>query len=411
MHRDGGGADVRLPHLDRRAPRPPRPSPRRRGSSSTRRQSTSSTATSTRRQHRQQHQQRHRQRRTVTGDVAQTQWGPVQVAAHRRRRARSPRSRCCSTPAATRRTSEINYYALPILIQETLDARARTSTWSAARPSPASATCSRCRARSTRRACDRDRSTGPAPRRARDGHAGQRGPARPARRRRAGRRRLGRGRGRPARRRPGLQHLPRRTRSISRLGRGELASTTARPRSPRCSPSASAPRGESGGAFDVRRPGAGRRAPRPQRRGEGLGGGARGRSAFAASTTPTSASRPAATWSCTWPTPTGPTGGSASRTRRTRPGSRRRPRAFRRGRDLGPGAPRRARRRRAYRSRADPAGVGHRARAGPDPRRRRGDHRARDGRRRTDVAGRRAGLTAYLQWADGRTQTLVGLPD
>jgi thiamine biosynthesis lipoprotein len=24
---------------------------------------------------------------------------------------------------------------------------------------------------------------------------------------------------------------------------------------------------------------------------------------------------------------------------------------------------------------------------------------------------RRAGLTAYLQWADGRTQTLVGLPD
>ena len=24
---------------------------------------------------------------------------------------------------------------------------------------------------------------------------------------------------------------------------------------------------------------------------------------------------------------------------------------------------------------------------------------------------RRGGLTAYLQWADGRTQTLVGLPD
>ena len=24
---------------------------------------------------------------------------------------------------------------------------------------------------------------------------------------------------------------------------------------------------------------------------------------------------------------------------------------------------------------------------------------------------RRAGLTAYLQWVDGRTQTLVGLPD
>ena len=48
------------------------------------------------------------------------------------------------------------------------------SPWSAAPPTPARATCSRCRAPSTRRGCDRRRRAGGRPpRRARDGHADQ----------------------------------------------------------------------------------------------------------------------------------------------------------------------------------------------------------------------------------------------
>ena len=55
--------------------------------------------------------------------MAQTQWGPVQVEITVDGRRRSPTSASCSTPAATARDIEINDYALPILVQETLDAQ------------------------------------------------------------------------------------------------------------------------------------------------------------------------------------------------------------------------------------------------------------------------------------------------
>ena len=86
---------------------------------------------------------------------------------------------------------------------------------------------------------------------------------------------------------------------VSRLGRGEVdARRTARPRWPRCSRSASSPRRESGGAFDVRRRRPRRRdRARPERRGEGLGRRARRRGPATRWPTPTSASPPAATWS------------------------------------------------------------------------------------------------------------------
>ena len=58
----------------------------------------------------------------MTGAVAQTRWGPVQVELtvtggdDHRRRGRA-------VPERQRRDQEINAYALPILIQETLDAQ------------------------------------------------------------------------------------------------------------------------------------------------------------------------------------------------------------------------------------------------------------------------------------------------
>ena len=121
---------------------------------------------------------------------------------------------CCSTPPATRRTSEINAYALPVLIQETLDAQSaehrhgerrdrdqrRLPAVAAERARPGGAV-------------NDETGSGPSTGRARDGPPGQRGPARPARRRRPGRRGLGRGRGRPARSPTGCSARTGRTRS------------------------------------------------------------------------------------------------------------------------------------------------------------------------------------------------------
>ena len=81
--------------------------------------------------------------------------GPGAGPAGRRRARRSPTSRSCSTPTGNGRDIEIASYALPQLIQETLDAQGLDLAWSAAPPTPARATCSRCRAPSTRRGCDR----------------------------------------------------------------------------------------------------------------------------------------------------------------------------------------------------------------------------------------------------------------
>ena len=68
---------------------------------------------------------------------------------------------------------------------------------------------------------------------------------------------------------------------VSRLARGEIASTTARRRWPRCSPWGSWP----GCSRTARSTYAGRRRPRPQRRGQGLGRRARGPAAARAADT------------------------------------------------------------------------------------------------------------------------------
>jgi len=59
---------------------------------------------------------------TVTGDVAQTQWGPVQVQLT----LQSGKITAVSVPQypnGNRRDAEINEYALPILINETVQAQ------------------------------------------------------------------------------------------------------------------------------------------------------------------------------------------------------------------------------------------------------------------------------------------------
>jgi uncharacterized protein with FMN-binding domain len=59
---------------------------------------------------------------TVTGDVAQTQWGPVQVQLT----VQSGKITAVSVPQypnGNRRDAEINEYALPILINETVQAQ------------------------------------------------------------------------------------------------------------------------------------------------------------------------------------------------------------------------------------------------------------------------------------------------
>ena len=57
---------------------------------------------------------------TVTGDVAQTEWGPVQVALTVDAR-RVTDVAVLQYPTGNSKDEEINSYALPILIQQTLD--------------------------------------------------------------------------------------------------------------------------------------------------------------------------------------------------------------------------------------------------------------------------------------------------
>ena len=59
---------------------------------------------------------------TVTGDVAQTQWGPVQVALTVSAEQITD-VQVVQYPNGNPRDREINEYALPVLIQETLDAQ------------------------------------------------------------------------------------------------------------------------------------------------------------------------------------------------------------------------------------------------------------------------------------------------
>ena len=59
---------------------------------------------------------------TVTGDVAQTQWGPVQVALTVSA-GRITDVEVVQYPSGNPKDEEINGYALPVLIQETLDAQ------------------------------------------------------------------------------------------------------------------------------------------------------------------------------------------------------------------------------------------------------------------------------------------------
>jgi len=59
---------------------------------------------------------------TVTGDVAQTQWGPVQVELTLDGDTITDVS-VVQYPAGNGKDQEINSYALPILVQETIDAQ------------------------------------------------------------------------------------------------------------------------------------------------------------------------------------------------------------------------------------------------------------------------------------------------
>ena len=60
--------------------------------------------------------------RTVTGPVVQTRWGPVQVEVTIKSGRLSDVS-VLQSPNGNPRDQEINAYALPILVQETLDAQ------------------------------------------------------------------------------------------------------------------------------------------------------------------------------------------------------------------------------------------------------------------------------------------------
>jgi uncharacterized protein with FMN-binding domain len=59
---------------------------------------------------------------TVTGDVAQTQWGPVQVELTVAS-GEVTGVTVLQQPSGNPRDEEINSYALPVLVQETLDAQ------------------------------------------------------------------------------------------------------------------------------------------------------------------------------------------------------------------------------------------------------------------------------------------------
>ena len=341
------------------------------------------------------------------------------------RRPGGARCRCSSpSPAARSPTSRVLQYPsgngkdqrdqrLRAADPDPGDARRaerRASTWSAARRSPATATSSRCRARSTRPGCDRDagrRPTAPV-RRARDGHADQPRAARPARRRR---------RAADAAWAAAMAVLREVDRVFSTYRadsvdlparpRRDRARRTARPRSPRCSRSASRPRGESGGAFDVRRP-----APD----GAPCSTPAAWSRAGPSSAPPRACDALADTDFCL-----SAGGDMVCRTRRPgraavadrhrgparpAPAGRRRPGAHRRRRHLRHRPPRRAHRRRAAPG-APPTGVASVTVVGrrPDLGRHRRHRGLRPGRA-TPLTGSRTrpGRTGLVVWADGRTE-------
>ena len=60
---------------------------------------------------------------TVTGDVAQTRWGPVQVQLTTDASGTITDVEVVQYPAGNREDEQINSYALPILVQETVDAQ------------------------------------------------------------------------------------------------------------------------------------------------------------------------------------------------------------------------------------------------------------------------------------------------
>lgn len=71
--------------------------------------------------------------RTVTGDVAATRWGPVQVALVLDTSGRITAVQVLQQPSGNGRDREINSYALPQLVSETLSAQsARIDTVSGA---------------------------------------------------------------------------------------------------------------------------------------------------------------------------------------------------------------------------------------------------------------------------------------
>jgi len=60
---------------------------------------------------------------TVTGDVAQTRWGPVQVQLTTDASGSITRVEVVRYPSGNHEDEQINSYALPVLVRETLDAQ------------------------------------------------------------------------------------------------------------------------------------------------------------------------------------------------------------------------------------------------------------------------------------------------
>ena len=268
-------AAVRLPHLDvarRRRRRAPATAaaPRRRPPAAPAGAADAGGST---------HRQHGRLRRRPSPAPSPRPVGPGAGADHGRRREDHRRRGRRSTRPATAGTSEINAYALPVLVQETLDAQSANIDMvsgatvtsdgylavAAVRARPGRAVTRRRGVRpaapsSTSWAC---RSAWPCA-------AGTPTTTRPSR--------LGGGDGELREVDRGVQHLPRRTPCISRLGRGEIGRRRLPARGrrgarrwasrPRASPAARSTYG-----------GPARRAARarPERGGQGLGGRARRR--------------------------------------------------------------------------------------------------------------------------------------
>jgi uncharacterized protein with FMN-binding domain len=86
---------------------------------------------------------------TYTGPMAQTRWGPVQVKITVQG-GRLTKVTILQQPSGNSRDAEINNYALPILINETVTAQSTNIDMVSARQLPARDICNRCRLPSTR---------------------------------------------------------------------------------------------------------------------------------------------------------------------------------------------------------------------------------------------------------------------